>query len=132
MNFYTPNRSVRINNSRNNDTNIMTRVLTDSTTQITKPNVQSQNQPASKEGPVVARKPFHALDNSDNPNPIVLRPKTLTASPPTFDRKSENVELFEDLFRNNKNASTLYGNPKSKQFPISTPCRCAKRVPKPG
>ena len=47
---------------------------------------------------VVARTLFGTDKNDGTTLPM---PKALTASPPTFDGKSEKFELFEDLFRNN-------------------------------
>ena len=100
--FYTPTKSVRINSTQNNDTNVsrnmVTGVLTDSTNHPKRPKVKSQSQPASKERPAVARTLFGAERND---NPALPMPKTLTASLPTFDGKTEKFELFEDLFRNN-------------------------------
>ena len=91
--FYTPTKSVRINSTQNNDTNVsrnmMTGVLTDFTNH---PKIRSQSQPESKESPAVAKTAR---------TPRYLSQKALTASLPTFDGKTENVELFEDLFRNN-------------------------------
>ena len=100
--FYTPTKSVRLNSTQNNDPcssrNMVTGVLNDSTNQPIGPNIRSQSQPASKERAVVARTLF-ATDSNDG---ITLpMPKAFTAPLPTFDWKSENFELSEDLFRNN-------------------------------
>ena len=99
--FYTPTKSVSINSTQNNDTNVsrnmVTGVLTDSTNHPKRPKIKSQRQPASKERPAVARTLF-GTEKSDNP--LLPMPKTLTASLPTFDGKPEKFELFEDLFRN--------------------------------
>ena len=101
-NFYTPTKVVRINSTHNNDTNVsrnmVTGVLTDSTSHSKRPKIRSQSQPAAKERPATDRTLFGAdkIDSTTLP-----MPKTLTASLPTFDGKSEKFELFEDLFRNN-------------------------------
>ena len=101
--FYTPTRSVRSNSTQNNDPNInrkmVTGVLTDSTNQPKRTKVRSQSQPTSKECPVVARTLFAPDKNDGTALPVS---KALTSSLPSFDGKSENFELFEELFRNNK------------------------------
>ena len=87
-------------NSNNDPTvirNKVTEVLTDSANQPKRPKIKSQSQPASKERPAVARTLFVSEKNH-----ITLpMPKALTASLPTFDRKSEKFEFFKNLFRNN-------------------------------
>ena len=102
--FYTPTKSVRINSTQNNDTNVtrnmVTGFLTASTNYPKRPKIRSQSQPASKERHAVARTLF---GTERNDNPALPMPKALTASLPTFDRKTEKFELFEDLFRNNIN-----------------------------
>ena len=101
--FYTPTKSVRINSTQNNDTNVSRNmvkgVLTDSTNHPKRPEIRSQSQPASQERHAVARTLFGAERND---NPAVPMPKALTASPSTFDGKTEKFELFEDLFRDIK------------------------------
>ena len=101
-NFYTPTKIVRIKSTQNNDPcsgrNMVTGVLNDSTNQPKRPKIRSQSQPEPKERPMVARTLFGADKNDTTTLPM---PKTLTASLPTFDGKSEKFELFEDLFRNN-------------------------------
>ena len=51
--FYTPTKSVRINSTQNNDTNVsrnmVTGVLTDSSNHPKRPKTRSQSQRASKE-----------------------------------------------------------------------------------
>ena len=99
--LYTPTKSVRINSTQNDPIvccNFVTGVLTDSTIQPRRTKDRSQSQPTSKERPVVARTLFATDKNDGTALPM---PKALTASLPTFDGKSENIELFEDLFRNN-------------------------------
>ena len=99
--FYTPTKSVRINSTQNDPNscrNMVTGVLTDSTNQPKRTKARSQSQPTSKERPVVARTSFATDKNDGTALPM---PKTLTASLPTFDGKSEKIEHFEDLFRNN-------------------------------
>ena len=100
-NFYTPTKSVRINPTQNDPNicrNMVTGVLIDSTNQPKRAKVRSQSQPPSKERPAAARTLFAPDKSSTTMLPM---PKTLTASLPTFDGKSEKFELFEDLFRNN-------------------------------
>ena len=100
-NFYTPTKSVRINSTQNDPNvcrNMVTGVLNDSTNQPKRAKVRSQSQPPSKERPAAARTLFAPDKSSTTMLPM---PKTLTASLPTFDGKSEKFELFEDLFRNN-------------------------------
>ena len=100
--FYTPTKTVRINSIQNNDScasrNMVTGVLNDSTNQPKRPKIRSHSQPVPKERPAVARTLFGADKKDTTTLPM---PKTLTASLPTFDEKSEKFELFEDLFRNN-------------------------------
>ena len=87
--FYTPTKLVRINstqNDPNNSGNMVTGVLTDSRNQPKRTKVRSQSQPTSKERPVVARVLFASEKNDSTVLPM---PKTLTASLPTFDGKSE-------------------------------------------
>ena len=101
-NLYTPTKTVRINSTQNEDhsiiRNMVTGVLNDSTNQPKRAKVRSQSQPQSKERPTAARTLFAPDKSSATTLPM---PKALTASLPTFDRKSEKFELFEDLFRNN-------------------------------
>ena len=56
--FYTPTKSVSINSTQNNDTNVsrnmVTGFLTDSANHQKRSKIRSQSQPASKERPVVA------------------------------------------------------------------------------
>ena len=100
--FCTPTKSVRTNSIQNNDTNVsrnmVTGVLTDFTNHPKRSQIKSQSQPASKERHAVARTIFGA-EKTDNPT--LPMPKALTASLPTFDGKTENFELLEELFRNN-------------------------------
>ena len=102
--FHTPTKTVRINSTSNHDTdtyvsrNMVTGVLTDSTNHPKRPKIRSQSQPATKERPAAARTLFGADKIDSNALPM---PKALTASLPTFDGKSDKIELFEDLFRNN-------------------------------
>ena len=99
--FYTPTKSVRINSTQNDPNisrNMVTGVLNDSTNQPKRAKVRSQSQPPSKESPTAARTLFAPDKSSATTLPM---PKALTASLPTFDGKSEKIELFEDLFRNN-------------------------------
>ena len=100
--FYTPTKVVRITSTQNHDTNVsrnmVTGVLSDSTNHPKRPKIRSQSHPAPKERPTVARTLF---GTERNDNPALPMPKALTASLPTFDRKTEKFELFEDLFRNN-------------------------------
>ena len=77
---------------------MVTGVLTDSTNQPKRTKARFQSQPSSKVRPVVARTLFAPDKNESTALPM---PKTLTASLPTFDGKTEKFELFEDLFRNN-------------------------------
>ena len=101
--FYTPTKLVRINSTQNDPNisrNMVTGVLTDSTNQPKITKVRSQSQPTSTERPVVARTLFAPETNDSTVLPM---PKALTASLPIFDGKPEKFELFEDLFRNNKN-----------------------------
>ena len=77
---------------------MVTGVLNDSTNQPKRAKVRSQSQPPSKERPTAARTLFAPDKSSTTTLPM---PKALTASLPNFDGKSENIELFEDLFRNN-------------------------------
>ena len=100
-NFYTPTRSVRISSTQDDpdiSRNMVTGVLNDSTNQPKRTKVRSQSQPPSKERPTAARTLFAPDKSSTTMLPM---PKALTASLPTFDKKSEKFELFEDLFRNN-------------------------------
>ena len=102
--FHTPTKTVRINSTTNRDSdtyasrNMVTEVLTDSTTYPKRPKIRSQSQPAAKERPAAARTLF-GTDKTDSTT--LPMPKALTASLPTFDGKSDKFELFEDLFRNN-------------------------------
>ena len=90
---------------------MVTGVLTDSTNHPKRTKIRSQSQPAAKERPTAARTLFGAekLDSTTLP-----MPKALTASLPTFDGKSDKFELFEDLFRNNKNVPAPHGTPKNQ------------------
>ena len=102
--FHTPTKMVRINSTQTNDPdtnvsrNMVTGVLTDSTNHPKRTKSRSQSQPAAKERPAAARTLFGAENIDSTTLPM---PKALTASLPTFDGKSDNFELFEDLFRNN-------------------------------
>ena len=100
--FYTPTKTVRINSTQNEDhsiiRNMVTGVLNDSTNQPKRTKIRSQSQPPSKERPAITRTLFAPDQNNTTMLPM---PKALTASLPTFDRKSEKFELFESLFRNN-------------------------------
>ena len=102
--IHIPTKTVRINSTQNNDPgtnvsrNMVTGVLTDSTNRPKRTKLRSQSQPAAKERPPVARTLFRAEKIDSTTLPM---PKALTASLPTFDRKSDKFEFFEDLFRNN-------------------------------
>ena len=97
--FSTPTKPIRINSTQNNDPcnsrNMVTGVLNDSTNQPKKAKIRFQSQPASKKRPAAARTLFATDKNDGTTLPM---PKALTASLPTFDRKSEVFEIFEDLF----------------------------------
>ena len=93
--FYTPTRSVRINSTQNDQNvsrNMVTGVLTDSTNQPKRTKARSQSQPTSKERPVVARTLFASEKNDGTALPM---PKSLTASLPTFDGKSEKLNYLK-------------------------------------
>ena len=117
--FSTPTNLARVNSTQNNDTNVspnmVTGVLTDSTNHPKRPKIRSQSQSASKERPAVARTLFGAKKND---NILLPMPKVLTASLPTFDGKSEKVEFFEELFRNN---IKMYPHLTEIKKTISTP-----------
>ena len=85
------------NNDPNASRSMVTGVLRDSANHPKRAKMRSQSQPASKERPAVARTLFATDKNDGTTQPW---PKTLTASLPTFDKKSEKFELFEDLYRN--------------------------------
>ena len=78
---------------------MVTGVLTDSTNHSKRPKIGSQSQPAAKERPTAAR-PLFGTDKIDSTT--LPMPKALTALLPTFHGKSDKLELFEDLFRNNR------------------------------
>ena len=84
-----------------NSRNMVTGVLNDSTNlgeKKTRPH-RPQSLPPN-ERPSTSRLLF-APQPEIHPPPQPPMPKALTASLPVFDGKSEKVELFEDLFRNN-------------------------------
>ena len=89
--IHTPTKSVSINFTQNNDPCtshfMVTGVLHDYNNQPKRAKIKTQSQPASEERPIVAR--------------TLPMPKTPTASLLTFDGKTGNFELFQDLFRNN-------------------------------
>ena len=119
--FYTPTEEVRINSTQNNDTNIsrnmVTGVLTDSANHPKRPKIRSQSQPASKERPVVAR----TLFGSDrNDNPALLMPKALTATLPTFDGKTKNLN-FSRIFSARTSKCTRISR-NFKKLITFTPC----------
>ena len=128
--FYTPTKVVRISSTQNDSNvcrNMVKGVLTDSTNQPKRTKARSQSQPPSKERPVVARTLFASKKNDSTVLPM---PKALTASLPTFDGISENIELFEDLFRNNiKMYPHLIEIQKNQLFSFLTQRRRSTSVP---
>ena len=69
------------------------------------PQFRSQNTPATLEADQILLAPQQLATNSNSANfnnnisRISKLPKSLTTTMPTFDGKSENCELFEDLFQ---------------------------------
>ena len=90
---FNPKRRPQRESSRN----MVTGVWTDSTNHSKRPK-RVPKSTSVHERPIVATTLF-APDKSDSTT--LLMPKAVTASLPTFDGKSENFELFEELFRNN-------------------------------
>ena len=85
-----------------NSRNMVTGVLNDSTNlgkKKTRPH-RPQSLPPN-ERPSTSRLLFAPQPEIHPPPQPPSMPKALTASLPVFDGKSEKVELFEDLFRNN-------------------------------
>ena len=94
--FYTPTKSVRINNDvQNNDPNLsrimVTGVLNNSANQSKKVNKKSQSQTASNERHTVARKLF-TPDEGDTCT--LSMPHALTASLPIFDEDDRDFGMF--------------------------------------
>ena len=75
------------------------------TRSTSQPQFRSENTPATIEADQILLAPQQLATNSNSPNfnnnisRISKLPKSLTTTKPTFDGKSEKIELFEDLFQ---------------------------------
>ena len=85
-----------------NSRNMVTGVLNDSTNQPTKRSKQQRaSNEQTKDRPSTSKILFAPQPQTFPSTNLLPMPKALTASLPVFDGKSEQFELFEDLFRNN-------------------------------
>ena len=85
-----------------NSRNMVTGVLNDSTNQPTmRPKQQRVSSEQVRDRPSTSEVLFAPQPQTFQSTNLFPMPKTLTASLPVFDGKSENFELVEDLFRNN-------------------------------
>ena len=85
-----------------NSRNMVTGVLNDSTNQPTKrPKQQRTPSEQTRDRSSTSRILFAPQPQKFPSTNLLPMPKTLTASLPVFDGKSEKFELFENLFRNN-------------------------------
>ena len=81
---------------------MVTGVLNDSTNQTTKkPKQQRAPSEPAKDRPSTSKILFAPQPQTFPSTNLFPMPKALTASLPVFDGKSEKIELFKDLFRNN-------------------------------
>ena len=101
----TPVKTITATSSKTtpiNSRNMVTGVLNDSTNQPTKrPKQQRASSEQTKDRPSTSKILFAPQPQTFPSANLLPMPKALTASLPVFDGKSEKLERFEDLFRNN-------------------------------
>ena len=101
----TPGKTITATSSRTtpvNSRNMVTGVLNDSTNQPTKrPKQQYASSEQTKDRPSTSKMLLAPQPQTFPSANLLPMPNALTASLPVFVGKSEKVELFEDLFRNN-------------------------------